>query len=57
MLLPLFNMGFKNYVLGNSIVMILNPNSKPAKRMIAEAKNSNTFIDLTKKRQVNVYCY
>lgn len=48
MLLPTFDLGNKNYILGNSVVMILNPNSKPARRIILEAKSQNKYIDLTK---------
>lgn len=48
MLLPTLNVGNKNYVLGNSIVMILNPDSKPARRIMTEAKSSDKYIDFTK---------
>lgn len=48
MLLPIFSAGFKNYILGNSIVMLLNPDSKPARRIISDAKSNNKYIDLTK---------
>lgn len=48
MLLPMFSVGFKNYIFGNSIVILLNPDSKPARRLISEAKNNDKYIDGTK---------
>lgn len=47
MLLPILDVGHQNFILTNSIVMILNPNSKPIKRLISQAKKDNKYIDLT----------
>lgn len=48
MLLPTLSVGNKNYVLTNSIVLLLNPDSKPVKRIMIDAKASNRYIDFTK---------
>lgn len=48
MLLPTLSVGNKNYILANSITLLLNPDSKPARRIILDAKTSNKYIDFTK---------
>lgn len=47
MLLPMFEVGFGNYLFGESVVMLLNPLSKPARRIITTAKEEDRYLDLT----------
>lgn len=47
MLLPMFEVGYGNYLFAESVVMLLNPLSKPARRIITSAKEENRYLDLT----------
>lgn len=47
MFLPLLEVGYGNYIFTSSVIMLINPLSKPARRMITKAKKEETFIDLT----------
>lgn len=45
MMKPLLDIGFGNYIFPSQVVIILNPDSQPAKRMVQEAKNKNKTFD------------
>ena len=45
------NLGFNNMVLDERIVAIVSPDSAPAKRTVAEAKESGRIIDCTGGRK------
>ena len=45
------NIGFGNMVATDRIIVVLSPESAPIKRMIQEAKESNTLIDATYGRR------
>ncbi|MBO5312689.1 MAG: DUF370 domain-containing protein [Clostridia bacterium] len=45
------NIGFNNMVLDERIVAIVSPESAPAKRIVAEAKDSGRIIDCTGGRR------
>lgn len=45
------NIGFGNMVATGRIIVVLSPESAPIKRMIQEAKESNTLIDATYGRK------
>ena len=45
------NLGFNNMVLDERIVAVVSPDSAPAKRTVAEAKESGRIIDCTGGRK------
>ena len=45
------NLGFNNMILDTRIVAIVSPDSAPAKRIVAEAKDSARIIDCTGGRK------
>ena len=45
------NLGFNNMILDERIVAIISPESAPAKRTVAEAKESGRIIDCTGGRK------
>ena len=45
------NLGFNNMILDERIVAIVSPDSAPAKRTVAEAKDSGRIIDCTGGRK------
>ncbi len=45
------NLGFNNMILDSRIVAIVSPDSAPAKRIVAEAKDSARIIDCTGGRK------
>ena len=45
------NLGFNNMVLDERIVAIISPESAPAKRTVAEAKENGRIIDCTGGRR------
>ena len=45
------NLGFNNMILDERIVAIVSPESAPAKRTVAEAKESGRIIDCTGGRK------
>ena len=45
------DVGFNNMVLDERIVAIVSPDSAPAKRIVAEAKDSSRIIDCTGGRR------
>ena len=45
------NLGFNNMVLDQRIVAIVSPDSAPAKRIVAEAKENMRIIDCTGGRR------
>lgn len=45
------NLGFNNMVLDERIVAIVSPDSAPAKRTVAEAKENGRIIDCTGGRK------
>jgi regulator of extracellular matrix RemA (YlzA/DUF370 family) len=45
------DVGFNNMVLDERIVAIVSPDSAPAKRVVAEAKDSSRIIDCTGGRR------
>ena len=45
------NLGFNNMVLDERIVAIVSPDSAPAKRTVAEAKEKGRIIDCTGGRK------
>lgn len=45
------NLGFNNMILDERIVAIVSPDSAPAKRTVAEAKESGRIIDCTGGRK------
>lgn len=45
------NVGFNNMVLEERIVAMVSPDSAPAKRIVAEAKDSGRIIDCTGGRK------
>ncbi len=45
------NIGFGNMVATGRIIVVLSPESAPIKRMIQEAKESNSLIDATYGRR------
>lgn len=45
------NLGFNNLILDERIVAIVSPDSAPAKRTVAEAKESGRIIDCTGGRK------
>ena len=45
------NIGFNNIILDSRIVAIVSPDSAPAKRTVAEAKESARLIDCTSGRR------
>jgi extracellular matrix regulatory protein A len=47
----LFTLGFSNIIRGNSIVAIINPESMPIKRLIANAKENGRLYDFTQGRR------
>ncbi len=47
----LFNLGFRNMIRGNSIVAVINPESLPIKRLIANAKENGRLHDFTQGRR------
>ena len=50
----LIDVGFKNYIIGKSIVSILKPNTAKAKRLINEATLNNKLIDCTQGKKTTV---
>lgn len=50
MLLPIIDVGFKNYIFSKEIVMLINPDSKPAQRIKLKARDNNQILDLTAGR-------
>ena len=49
--MKLINLGFNNMVLDERIVAVVSPDSAPAKRTVAEAKESGRIIDCTGGRK------
>lgn len=47
----LMNIGFGNMVNTDKIISIISPDSAPAKRLIAQAKEAKTLIDATQGRK------
>ena len=45
------NLGFNNMILDERIVAVVSPESAPAKRTVAEAKESGRIIDCTGGRK------
>ena len=45
------NLGFNNMILDERIVAIVSPDSAPAKRTVAEAKENGRIIDCTGGRK------
>ena len=45
------NLGFNNMILDERIVAVVSPDSAPAKRTVAEAKESGRIIDCTGGRK------
>lgn len=51
MMSRLMNIGFGNMVNTDKILAVVSPDSAPAKRQIAIAKETNTLIDATQGRK------
>ena len=51
MAVELVHIGFGNIVALNRALAIMNPDSAPIKRIIQEARDNNTLIDLTYGRR------
>ena len=49
--MKLINLGFNNMILDERIVAVVSPDSAPAKRTVAEAKDSGRIIDCTGGRR------
>lgn len=49
--MSLINIGFGNVVNSDRIVAIISPDSAPSKRLIQNAKDSNSVIDSTQGRR------
>jgi len=47
----LVHLGFSNMAAMNKAVAVVAPNSAPAKRLVHEAKNKGTVIDVTNGRK------
>jgi extracellular matrix regulatory protein A len=47
----LLDVGFKNYVVNDSIYSVIKPNSAKAKRLINEATLNNKLIDCTQGKK------
>jgi len=45
------NVGFGNMILDERVVALVSPDSAPAKRTVAEAKENGRFIDCTSGRR------
>lgn len=43
----LLNIGFGNVVMGDKVVAIISPESAPIKRLVQDARDGNTLIDVT----------
>ncbi len=50
--MDLFSVGFSNYVSATRLVAIANPSSAPIKRLMRQAEEKGTLIDLTSGRKV-----
>lgn len=51
MSIKLINIGFGNIVSANRVISIVSPESAPIKRIIQEARESNSLIDATYGRR------
>ncbi|MBQ2810207.1 MAG: DUF370 domain-containing protein [Clostridia bacterium] len=49
--MKLINIGFGNMILDKRIVALISPDSAPAKRAVAEAKENGRIIDCTSGRR------
>lgn len=49
--MSLINIGFGNVVNSDKIVAIISPDSAPSKRLVQNAKDSNSVIDSTQGRR------
>lgn len=47
----LVNIGFKNSISANKLLVIIKPNSTPTKRLISEARDRGMLIDTTYGRR------
>lgn len=47
----MINVGYWNCINVAEILAIINPNSKPARRAVKEAKENKLFIDLTEGKK------
>lgn len=52
MIKPLLDIGFNNYIFPSQVVIILNPDSQPTKRMVQEAKNANRVFDIRQGKKL-----
>lgn len=52
MMKPLLDIGFSNYIFPSQVVVILNPDSQPAKRVVQEAKNANKIFDIRQGKKL-----
>lgn len=49
--MKLINVGFGNMILDERVVALISPDSAPAKRTVAEAKENGRIIDCTSGRR------
>jgi hypothetical protein len=49
---PVLDIGFSNYIFPSQVVIILNPDSQPTKRIVHEAKNTNKVFDIRQGKKL-----
>lgn len=52
MMKPVLDIGFGNYLFPSQVVIILNPDSQPTKRIVQEAKNANKVFDIRQGKKL-----
>jgi regulator of extracellular matrix RemA (YlzA/DUF370 family) len=52
MMKPVLDIGFSNYLFPSQVVVILNPDSQPTKRIVQEAKNTNKVFDIRQGKKL-----
>lgn len=52
MMKPVLDIGFSNYIFPSQVVIILNPDSQPTKRIVHEAKNTNKVFDIRQGKKL-----
>lgn len=52
MMKPVLDIGFSNYLFPSQVVIILNPDSQPTKRIVQEAKNANKVFDIRQGKKL-----
>lgn len=52
MMKPLLDIGFGNFIFPSQVIVILNPDSQPTKRIIQEAKSKNKIFDTRQGKKI-----